>query len=231
MRFSYENWGKFKEGGGRSSYFSIKSGEMVIGRFVYTDFNDMEKFSVHEFRNPTGAVTTISCAKPTSDSPMESCKWCSMGNQAVSRVVLPIYVEDKQEIQYWTRTTSFVEQNLIPEFEEVLNTGKPIVSQKFKIIRTGEGLQTKYTVTRTGVPDTTTKDMLGEVKDPFDMGMIKESDYDYDPNAQSIPQQNQQTGYQQNYNQPQQGYGQPQQGYQQGYGQPQATGRRTLDTF
>lgn len=227
-KFGYNEWNKFNEGGG-TTFFSLKPQEQAIVRFVYNDLNDIEMYSVHEFRIP-GNMATISCAKPTSDSPIDMCKWCKMGNVPVARIVIPIFKADTEEIVYWTRTRKFVNDTLVPLFNEILSTGKPISSQQYKIIRQGEGLQTSYSVIPTGMADDRTKDTLGIVKDPYETGIIKESDFDYDPNR--APQNNQQ-GVQQGYGQ-QQNYGQQnyggQQNYNQGYGQQQAT-RRTTDMF
>ena len=53
------------------------------------------------------------------------CKWCSMGNNPVMRIVLPMLVEEEGEIQYWKKSESFVKETLLPIFEN-LPTGAPI---------------------------------------------------------------------------------------------------------
>ena len=148
------------------------------------------------------------------------------------RVVIPLYNEGTGEIEYWKKTGTWV-QNTLQPLAQQLQQGQPISGQVFIIGRTGEGLQTRYSV----MPDMSRPndgrkaDEFGEIQDAYTTGMIKEADYDYDPNA--VPQQN-------NFGQPQQGFNQqPQQGFnqqfnqgynQQSFGGQQAT-RRVVDSF
>lgn len=236
--FGFSDWNKAISSGGGANYFSLKNGESVIVRFAYGSIaNDLKWYAVHEFNTP-GNNATISCAEPDPDNPAGVCTWCQMGSPRVKRVILPIYNVEKKTIEYWKRTTQFVNQSLLPLFSEVESQGKPISAQQYKIMRQGTGLQTNYAVIPMGQPDTTTPDSLGIVKDPFEMKMIKPSDCDYNPNA--APRQNNTTpnyGQQtQNFNQPNAGYGQqnnfggqPQGGYN-NFQTPPPT-RRTADTF
>lgn len=227
-KITFDQIGNYTRGGGK--YFSIKPGESARVRFLYNTTNDIVPYVVHEFNTPGNSVT-IDCGRQNNE-PLDACKWCASGNPAVVRVVIPLYNEGTGEIEYWKKTGTWV-QNTLQPLAQQLQQGQPISGQVFIIGRTGEGLQTRYSV----MPDMSRPndgrkaDEFGEIQDAYTTGMIKEADYDYDPNA--VPQQN-------NFGQPQQGFNQqPQQGFnqqfnqgynQQSFGGQQAT-RRVVDSF
>lgn len=227
-KITFDQIGNYTRGGGK--YFSIKPGESARVRFLYNTTNDIVPYVVHEFNTPGNSVT-IDCGRQNNE-PLDACKWCASGNPAVVRVVIPLYNEGTGEIEYWKKTGTWV-QNTLQPLAQQLQQGQPISGQVFIIGRTGEGLQTRYSV----MPDMSRPndgrkaDEFGEIQDAYTTGMIKEADYDYDPNA--APQQN-------NFGQPQQGFNQqPQQGFnqqfnqgynQQSFGGQQAT-RRVVDSF
>lgn len=219
-KITFDQIGNYTRGGGK--YFSIKPGESARVRFLYNTTNDIVPYVVHEFNTPGNSVT-IDCGRQNNE-PLDACKWCASGNPAVVRVVIPLYNEGTGEIEYWKKTGTWV-QNTLQPLAQQLQQGQPISGQVFIIGRTGEGLQTRYSV----MPDMSRPndgrkaDEFGEIQDAYTTGMIKEADYDYDPNA--VPQQN-------NFGQPQQGFNQQfNQGYnQQSFGGQQAT-RRVVDSF
>ena len=228
--FGFADWNKMVKKGGGASYFSLKDGESAMVRFVYNTMNDIKGYIVHEFPGAVGvAGATISCAEPDPNNPAGVCKWCSMGNPRVQRVIIPVFNMEKNQIEYWKRTAVWVQDKLFPLFEEVQNQGRPIASQQYKIKRTGSKLNTNYSLINMGPCDNTTAEQRGEVKSPFDVNMIKPSDCDFTPQTVQ-PQQSQ--GYQQQpYGAPQQNNfgGQPQGGYN-NFQTPPPT-RRTADTF
>lgn len=235
--FGFSDWNKAVSSGGGANYFNLKNGDSVIVRFAYnTIAQDLKWYAVHEFTTP-GNPATISCAEPDPNNPAGVCTWCQMGSPRVKRVILPIYNVETKTISYWKRTVKYVNDVLLPLFSEVENVGKPICSQQYKITRRGTGLDTNYSVIPMGQPDMTTVDVLGQVKNPFEIKMIKQSDCDYNPNA--APQNNNTPSYgqaNQGFNQQNVGYGQqnnfggqPQGGYN-NFQTPPPT-RRTADTF
>lgn len=225
-KITFDQIGNYTRGGGK--YFSIKPGESARVRFLYNTTNDIVPYVVHEFNTPGNSVT-IDCGRQNNE-PLDACKWCASGNPAVVRVVIPLYNEGTGEIEYWKKTGTWV-QNTLQPLAQQLQQGQPISGQVFIIGRTGEGLQTRYSV----MPDMSRPndgrkaDEFGEIQDAYTTGMIKEADYDYDPNA--APQQNN-FNQQNNFGQPQQGFNQQfNQGYnQQSFGGQQAT-RRVVDSF
>lgn len=194
-----------KYSGGGSSFFKLDDGEKKSVRFLYNTLQEVKEaaLSVHEF---TGSkYATIDCCRLTTEEPVENCKWCAGGNRAVLRIVIPIFSIEDNEIQYWKRSGSFVNDNLIPLFEN-LPVGAPIAGQTFTLSRTGKDWKdTKYQVAPDmRVPnDNKTKDQFGEIKDPFELNIIKPNDFDFEP---EVPAQSQNA-------------------------QPQQATRRTADVF
>lgn len=182
-RANLSDVGKYTGGGG--SFFKLEDGEKKSVRFLYNTVQEVmaSALTVHEFTGDKFA--TIDCARLSSEDPVDACKWCAGGNNPVMRVVLPMYDEVSGEIQYWKKSGSWVTDVLVPLFEN-LPAGVPISGQSFVISRTGKTFKdTKYQVApdMKNPNDNKTKDQFGEVKDPFDINIIKPNDYDFDPNG------------------------------------------------
>lgn len=176
-------------------YFSLKNGEEARVRFLYDDIKEIYSMWVHEFTTPQyPQYATIVCPSQ-GDGRSENCKWCASGAPRSNKVIVGLYNLESNEIQYWKRAAGYVQQNLIPLIEEVAKLNQPIASQVYKIKRNGESLQTTYTIIPTGQPDGQTKATFGELEDPYDIGIIKE----YDPNFElGQNNQRQQNGFNQN---------------------------------
>lgn len=191
-RASLNDLNKYSGGG---TYFKIDPNTSKTVRFLYNTIEEVVNSAlvVHEFSGENFATTTIDCARQDGEA-LDNCKWCMMGNKPVMRVVLPIYDELTGEISYWKKPGAFVQNSLLPLFEN-LPVGVPIAGQKFQIKREGTGINTRYSVApdmRTP-NDNRTAESFGDIKDPYDMNMIRPSDYDYDPNASQG--QTQQAGF------------------------------------
>ena len=166
-------------------FFSLKNGEEARIRFLYNGLEEIGAYIVHEFTNP---YATIACARDDSQ-PNDVCPWCAQGNTRVRRVIFPIFNLEENEIQYWKRTAQFAKEKVIPMLQEVASQNQPLSSMIYKIKRMGDGRDTTYTVVPTGMPDGQRKEVFGQVEDPFDLNMIRESNYNYVSGAQQ-PQNN-----------------------------------------
>ena len=170
--------------GGGGSFFKLEDGESKKVRFLFNSPEEVEESAlvVHEYTGKQFA--TIDCSRNPGD-PLDACKWCASKNNPVMRVVLPLYVEDAKEIQYWKKSGKWVKDTVMELFKN-LPEGAPISGQIFTISRRGKKMQdTVYTVAPDmKIPnDNKKKDEFGEVKDPFDLNIIKPNDYDFDPVA------------------------------------------------
>ena len=159
-----------------TSYFSLKNGEEARVRFLYNELSEIRTYWIHRLDDP---FATIACTNQLKGDNF-SCKWCDSQVARSQRVFLTLYNEDKDEIQHWDRTVSYAQNTVVPILSEISEQGKPIVSQVYKIKRTGEGLKTTYNIIPTGQPDDKTKEAFGEIKDEYELGIIKPCDFDYE---------------------------------------------------
>lgn len=174
---SFEQLINYKPGG-NGKFFSLKSGEEKRVRFLYNTKEDIHMYFVHEFTAP---YATITCSRGEGED-ISACKWCSQKSPRVARVIFPLYDIDANEVVYWKRTATFAKTSVVPLLQEIESQNQPMSAQVYKIKRSGDGKDTIYSVVPTGQPDGKTKEQFGEVEDPYDLGMIKETDYDYVPN-------------------------------------------------
>lgn len=188
MRMTREQASTYSQGG--SSYFKLGDGETAKVRFLYNSIEEITYEGVHEVNTPDGQYARISCGRLPSD-PMDNCKWCQQGSRPVSRVVIPLFNLQSNEIQYWVRTQSYVDETLIPALQGIPQ-GQPIPGQTFTVKRTGQQLQTKYSIVvdMTMPNDGKTKTSFGEVKDPYEINIIRETSYEF-PVANNNTQNNQ----------------------------------------
>lgn len=236
-RITYDQMKNYLGNGG--SYFSLKPNEEALIRILYNNNDDVQAFTVHEIRCKNNQTITVDCARLEGQA-KDACIWCARDSRAVLRVIIPIYNQSTGQIQYWKRTGDWVDKKMKPYTDEVVKLNAPISSQVYKIKRTGTGLDTEYSLIAVGSPDGTTKESFGQIKDPYELGIIKEANFEIpeenimvsnNTNAQqvNIPQQGVQQ-YAQPYNAPAaQPYYQPQQP-QTNIPPTQAT-RRTTDMF
>lgn len=158
------------------SFFSLAEGGAAKIRFLYNTTEDIVPIFAHIVDDGSQYGTLVECGVTDNDVPISACKYCSQQNKAVVRCVIPLYNEEAQTIQYWTRTGQFMKQNIIPILQEVSG---PISGQVFKIKRQGSGRETSYTILPdTSVPnDGRTREQFGEIKNAVEANCIKEANY------------------------------------------------------
>ena len=171
--------------GGNSKFFKLEDGDSKKVRILYNSVNEMSNsaLSVHELQDQTSKrYATVDCARSEGD-PIEMCPYCSRGLKPVMRIVLPLYNIEDKEIQYWKKSGSFANETLLPQLENVEQSGGSIAGQTFIFGRKGKTMQdTKYSVSvDLSTPnDRKTKDDFGTVEDPFTLNMIRPSNFDWE---------------------------------------------------
>lgn len=160
------------------AFFSIKEGESASVRFLYGRYEEIPGYAVHSFYQDNKSIM-IDCPRQNGD-PLDNCKWCAKGNPIAARVVFALFNEDTKQVEYWTRTLSWMEKNFKPLVEE-LCIGKPISGQIFKIKRMGNGRDTTYTFIPIGGNDGKLPTEFPETEDPYSLGVIKEADFEFTP--------------------------------------------------
>ena len=174
--------------GGGSSYFKLEEGKSALVRFLYNTLEDMEPLACHSVTPPTGGYPqNILCARETAESPLSDCIYCQNGQKLVARYLIPMFIEDTQEIQYWVRSGNF-EKKLAAHTED-FNGQAPIAGQVFKMIRTGSGTNTEFELIRQGANDGKTRESFGELKSNDELHMIREGNYEFPTNAGGFNQQ------------------------------------------
>lgn len=201
-QITLEQASKLNEGGG--SYFKLDPDESKQVRFLWDKWEEVSSccYSVHELMRTTADgkkyFTTVDCPR-TEGSPVE-CKYCEgkkKGETQVGRVIIPMYNVAENEVQYWKRSIKWLTNTLKPVLDEVANLPS-IANQTFKIKRIGTGMDTTYTVLPVmNSQDNRTKADFGELKNPYDLGMIKKYGEEDTQDNQNQNQQTQPTtGYQ-----------------------------------
>ena len=156
-------------------YFTLQSGQETQVRFLYNNTSEIKGYYVHEFTN-NNRTTRVVCA--CNEGEQQECKWCQQSGRSVLRCWIPVFNVQKNRVEYWTRTGSWVRDELVPQVSEVENVGKSIASQIYKVKRQGSGLDTKYTLIAMGQPDNINADSYGQLLDPCEQGVIKPYDYE-----------------------------------------------------
>ena len=176
---SVENSGKIK-------YLKIPAGGKARIRFLYDDPNEMSFSYVHTFSDPFARIACL--------GKYNNCKWCLQGLKSASFAAIPVFNVDMNELQYWTRSKQYLLDTIYPMLKTYFDQNQSAAGQVFEISRIGSKMtDTKYFFTPIGDFDNQNKAIFGTVEDPYESGMIKEADYDYQPAAQ-------QNNYTPNYN-------------------------------
>lgn len=176
---------------GGANFFKLENGGSALVRFLYNSEADIERLSVHTVITPTNKYgVLVDCGRMPTD-PIDTCKWCAQGISVVSRVVLPIFNITNNRIEYWTRSTKWVENSLLTILNEYIKTGEPISGQVFKIIRNGVGQDSQYTILPSGAGnDNKKKDDFGEIKDAFESNQVKPYEFEVPADAPQQAQSN-----------------------------------------
>ena len=140
------NNGEYKVG-----FFSLKNGEEAIVRFAINSIDDFELYTVHPITVGQSSYPNrrVSCLRenPKSD-PINMCPLCAKGEKVQQRMYIKMiqYVNDNGRIVpkavVWDRPAF----SYAPQLKSYLDSYGPLTNIVCKIVRQGEGLDTKYTI-------------------------------------------------------------------------------------
>lgn len=169
-------------GGGGNQYFKLGEGQSVMIRFLYNTVDDIIAEGMMAHVIPPSECgqqfgITVMCGSKTDETAKEDCKWCAKDYKPYGRYPLALYNEDQQSIQYWLRSSQYVD-GLVAQLSEIVSQGQPISGQVFKMIRTGKGTQAQYTIIQQGSNDGKEPSQFGEIKIPEERGTMKPADYE-----------------------------------------------------
>ena len=143
---SSNNSGDYKVG-----FFSMKNGEEAIVRFAINSIDDFELYTVHPVTVGQSSYPNrrVSCLRenPKSD-PINMCPLCARGEKVQQRMYIKMiqYVNDNGRIVpkavVWDRPAF----SYAPQLKSYLDSYGPLTNIVCKIVRQGDGLETKYTI-------------------------------------------------------------------------------------
>ena len=179
MSVKFSDFEKYSGNKGGNKYFSIKDKESATVRFLYNTYDDINGIICHNVK--VGDRYSLVACPREEGQPLDTCKYCSMENpnRPVLRVVIPLFNEGTNQIEYWVKSGQYVD-GLRMFFDEVIKLGKPIASQQYIIKRDGSGLDTKYAIIPTAVSDDKKAEDFGTIeKDPINgLHMIKPANWE-----------------------------------------------------
>ena len=98
MGLNLQQMEELEKQSGSKNFFSLKPGEEANVRVLYNNDADIVGNRVHELGQEY-KWATVKCPIESNDDSIEKCIYCSRGMQPVIRVVVPLYNEDKQQIE------------------------------------------------------------------------------------------------------------------------------------
>lgn len=133
----------------RVGFFNIKPGERAIVRFCIETENDFDIYTLHTTNRPDGKVMRVDCKRSLTDS-LDKCPFC-MGNVKLEQkcyLRLIRYYQNSDgtftpKAQIWERN---VRSSIVTDLRNYLNDYGDLTSIVCAITRSGNGLDTKYTV-------------------------------------------------------------------------------------
>ena len=136
-RFNMEQAKNYGTGG--SNFFSLKDDrETAKVRFLLNDVNDLYGVSVHEVEE-NGNRYDVECIR-SYDEPVDKCPLCAAGYKVNAKLFIPIYNEDEQKVQVWTRGKTYFEK-----ISGLSTRYNPLVATPFEIERHGKKGDTNTT--------------------------------------------------------------------------------------
>ena len=146
-------------GGSNSTFFSLKDDkESANVRFLLNDINDLKGVTVHEVEE-NGAKYDVECLRTYSE-PVDNCPLCAAGYKLNAKVFIPLYNEDKQESQIWTRGKTYLDK-----IDGLCSHYRPLVGTPFEIERHGKKGDTNTTYEMyPGRPDKSTLQDFPEIQ-------------------------------------------------------------------
>lgn len=137
--------------GYKVSFFNIKDGEEAIVRFVLNSVDDFDIYTVHPITIGQSSYPNrrVSClrANPKTD-PMNICPLCAKGEKVQQRIYIKMiqYVNENGQIVpkavVWDRPA----YSYAPQLKSYLDNYGPLTNIVCKIVRHGNGFDTKYDI-------------------------------------------------------------------------------------
>ena len=146
--------------GGGAGFFQLrKDKEVARVRFMLNDIEDLNNYIyvVHTCKVNGGSEygTDVNCLREYSD-PVDACPLCAAGVKKSIKVFVPLWNEDTQQVQIWTRG-----KKMISKLQSLMNRYDDFPSHIFEIERNGKpkSTDTTYDIYEVDQDDTTLEDL------------------------------------------------------------------------
>ena len=169
---------------GGGNFCRLGEGQTARVRFVYNTIDDIKPdgLLVHVIKPEMSGQrynTELLCGATSDETAMQECKWCAQNIKPVGRFPLVLFNEATNQIEYWSKSKQWVENSLITVLTNSVAQGQPVSGQVFKIIRTGNGTDTQYTVLPDGQNDGKRAEQFDGVKAPEERNCYRPTDYEF----------------------------------------------------
>lgn len=121
-------------------FFNLRDRETMKVRFLYSDINEVESYSVHSITLPDGKKKNVNCLRLTNE-PVQNCPLCAIGNKPRARIYLNLVNEKTHELLVWERSAQFLDT-----LEGYIKRYGDLRDYVFEIERKGSGLDTNYEI-------------------------------------------------------------------------------------
>lgn len=158
-RVNIDDVNKYSSSGRGINYFQLKKdGETASVRIMLDGIEDLNDYiyAVHRVSVPGQQYAkNVNCLREY-NAPVDDCPFCRQHMPLSTRVFIPLYNEEKEQVEIWERSTAFIKK-----LQSICSRYKNVVSHTFDIERNGEkgDKQTTYELYETDKDDTTLDDL------------------------------------------------------------------------
>lgn len=166
------NEAEFYGNSGGAGWFQLKDDrDTAKVRFMYNTVDDMSMNVVHE-AEVNGKKRYINCIR-THDEPVDNCPLCRAGYKQQVKMFIPVFNEDANEVQFWSKGRTFASQLV-----SLASRYNPLCATVMEIERQGrKGEQTTRYQIYPDKTDNTTLDDMPEVPDIIG-GIVMDKGFD-----------------------------------------------------
>lgn len=165
-------------GGNGGNFFQLKDDmEKAKVRFMLDNIKDLSEYTyvVHNVKQDKKDKygMDVNCLREY-DDPVDMCPFCQAGLKQSVKVFVPVYNEDEETVQFWTRG-----KTIIGKLSGLMNRHKDFPGHIFEIERHGKkgDQKTTYEIYHDDEDDTTLDD-LPEIPDIDEIGAVLEKSED-----------------------------------------------------
>ena len=158
-KISYKDADNYNTGGNGGGFFQLKKDkEKKQVRFMLEDIDDLDNYTyvVHSCKVPDKEFgLDVNCLRKY-DDPVSACPLCAAGIKKSIKVYVPLYNEDEEKVQIWSRG-----KKMIPKLQGLMSRYEDFPGHIFEIERNGKAgsTDTTYEIYEQDEDDTTLDDL------------------------------------------------------------------------